>query len=184
MIAIEDNDFFSSLCKEYNIKLPNNLQNRKIYEEIENFREAEYIYCIAYEMLIRTDEYNELLEEYKQFENKSKNDMTDDEFSKLRELISRMNQLGLKKTSFLGFDNKNDDDHVFKMIEYYDEVTNSPWNVRMLHKFESNSDENIFYELAKFYFEKGELHKFIKGLYYPMLYEAKELFLDYIKNKS
>ena len=45
MIAIEDNDFFSSLCKEYNIKLPNNLQNRKIYEEIENFREAEYIYC-------------------------------------------------------------------------------------------------------------------------------------------
>ncbi len=184
MIAIEDNDFFSSLCKEYNIKLPNNLQNRKIYEEIENFREAEYIYCIAYEMLIRTDEYNELLEEYKQFENKSKNDMTDDEFSKLRELISRMNQLGLKKTSFLGFDNKNDDDHVFKMIEYYDEVTNSPWNVRMLHKFESNSDENIFYELAKFYFEKGELHKFIKGLYYPMPQEAKELVLDDIKNKS
>ena len=184
MIAIEDNDFFSSLCKEYNIKLPNNLQNRKIYEEIENFREAEYIYCIAYEMLIRTDEYNRLLKEYKPLKNKSKYDMTNEEFLKLRELIRKMNQLGLKKTSFLGFDNENDDDHVFKMIEYYDEVTNSPWNVRMLHKFESNSDENIFYELAKFYFEKGELHKFIKGLYYPMPQEAKELVLDDIKNKS
>lgn len=184
MIAIEDNNFFSSLCEEYNIKLPNNLQNRKIYEEIENFREAEYIYCIAYEMLIRTDEYNRLLKEYKPLKNKSKYDMTNEEFLKLRELIRKMNQLGLKKTSFLGFDNENDDDHVFKMIEYYDEVTNSPWNVRMLHKFESDSDENIFYLLAKFYFEKGELHKFIEGFYYPMPQEAKELVLDDIKNKS
>ena len=184
MIAIEDNNFFSSLCEEYNIKLPNNLQNRKIYEEIENFREAEYIYCIAYEMLIRTDEYNRLLEEYKPLKNKSKYDMTNEEFLKLRELINKMNQLGLKKTSFLGFDNENDDDHVFKMIEYYDEVTNSPWNVRMLHKFESDSDENIFYLLAKFYFEKGELHKFIEGFYYPMPQEAKNLVINYIENKS
>ncbi|WP_066403041.1 hypothetical protein [Aliarcobacter cryaerophilus] len=184
METIEENEYLSSLCKEYNIKLPNNLQNRKIYEEIENFREAEYIYCIAYEMLIRTDEYNRLLEEYKPLKNKSKYDMTNEEFLKLRELINKMNQLGLKKTSFLGFDNENDDDHVFKMIEYYDEVTNSPWNVRMLHKFESNSDENIFYELAKFYFEKGELYKCVKGLYYPMPQEAKKLVLDDIKNKS
>ena len=153
MKAIEENEFLSSLCKEFNIELPINLQNREIYKEIENFKEAEYIYCIAYEMLIRTDEYNRLLEEYKPLKNKSKYDMTNEEFLKLRELIRKMNQLGLKKTSFLGFDNENDDDHVFKMIEYYDEVTNSPWNVRMLHKFESDSDENIFYQLAKFYFE-------------------------------
>ena len=136
MIAIKDNDFFRLLCREYNIKLPNNLQNRKIYEEIENFREAEYIYCIAYEMLIRTDEYNRLIEEYKPLKNKSKYDMTNEEFLKLRELIRKMNQLGLKKTSFLGFDNENDYDHVFKMIEYYDEVSNSPWNVKKLDKFE------------------------------------------------
>ena len=184
MKAIEENEFLSSLCKEYNIKLPKNLQNRKIYKEIENFKEAEYIYCIAYEMLIRTNEYNELLEEYKQFKNKSKNNMTNDEFSKLRELISKMNQLGLKKTSFLGFDNENDDDHVFKMIEYYDEVSNSPWNVRMLHKFESNSDENIFYKLAKFYFEKGSLYKLVNGLHYPMPQEAKNLVINDIENKS
>ena len=184
MKAIEKNHFFNSLCKNYNLKLPNNLQNRKIYEKIENFREAEYIYCIAYEMLIRTDEYNRLLKEYKPLKNKSKYDMTNEEFLKLRELIRKMNQLGLKKTSFLGFDNENDDDHVFKMIEYYDEVTNSPWNVRMLHKFESDSDENIFYLLAKFYFEKGELHKFIEGFYYPMPQEAKNLVINYIENKS
>ena len=158
-----------------NIKLPNNLQNRKIYEEIENFREAEYIYCIAYEMLIRTDEYNRLLEEYKPLKNKSKYDMTNEEFLKLRELIRKMNQLGLKKTSFLGFDNENDDDNVFKMIEYYDEVTNSHWNVRMLHKFESDSDENIFYELAKFYLEKGSLYKLVNDFLYPIPQEAKNL---------
>ena len=184
MKAIEKNHFFNSLCKNYNLKLPNNLQNRKIYEKIENFREAEYIYCIAYEMLIRTDEYNRLLKEYKPLKNKSKYDMTNEEFLKLRELIRKMNQLGLKKTSFLGFDNENDDDNVFKMIEYYDEVSNSPWNVRMLHKFESDSDENIFYELAKFYLEKGSLYKLVNGFLYPIPQEAKNLVINDIENKS
>ncbi|OCL90719.1 hypothetical protein [Arcobacter porcinus] len=183
MKAIEENEFLSSLCKEFNIELPINLQNREIYKEIENFKEAEYIYCIAYEMLIRTDEYNRLLKEYKPLKNKSKYDMTNEEFLKLRELIRKMNQLGLKKTSFLGFDNENDDDHVFKMIEYYDEVSNSPWNVRMLHKFESDSDENIFYLLAKFYLEKGELYK-LDNYLYTMPPESKELVLDYIKKNS
>lgn len=183
MKAIEENEFLSSLCKEFNIELPINLQNREIYKEIENFKEAEYIYCIAYEMLIRTDEYNRLLKEYKPLKNKSKYDMTNEEFLKLRELISKMNQLGLKKTSFLGFDNENDDDNVFKMIEYYDEVSNSPWNVRMLHKFESDSDENIFYLLAKFYLEKGELYK-LDNYLYTMPPESKELVLDNIKKNS
>ena len=168
MIAIEDNDFFSSLCKEYNIKLPNNLQNRKIYEKIENFREAEYIYCIAYEMLIRTDEYNRLIEEYKPLKNKSKYDMTNEEFLKLRELIRKMNQLGLKKTSFLGFDNENDYDHVFKMIEYYDEVSNSPWNVKKLDKFEiepSLGYKSIYHMLIDFYNKKNQLYKLKNGEY-------------------
>ncbi|MGJ0495240.1 hypothetical protein [Aliarcobacter cryaerophilus] len=184
METIEENEYLSSLCKEYNIKLPNNLQNRKIYEEIENFREAEYIYCIAYEMLIRTDEYNRLLEEYKPLKDKSKYDMTNDEFSKLRELIKDMNQLGLKKTSFLGFDNENDDDHVFKMIEYYDEVSNSPWNVRMLHKFEANSNENIFYKLAKFYLDKGKLYTLENDSYHPIHNNDREMVVNNLKEKS
>ncbi|MDX4037868.1 hypothetical protein [Aliarcobacter skirrowii] len=168
MIAIEYNDFFSSLCEEYNIKLPNNLQNREIYKEIENFREAEYIYCIAYEMLIRTDEYNRLIEEYKPLKNKSKYDMTNEEFLKLRELIRKMNQLGLKKTSFLGFDNENDYDHVFKMIEYYDEVSNSPWNVKKLDKFEiepSLGYKSIYHMLIDFYNKKNQLYKLKNGEY-------------------
>ncbi len=168
MKAIGKNEVLKLLLTEYSIDLPNNLKNREIYKEIENFKEAEYIYCIAYEMLIRTDEYNELLEEYKQFENKSKYDMTDDEFSKLRKLISRMNQLGLKKTSFLGFDNENDYDHVFKMIEYYDEVSNSPWNVKKLDKFEiepSLGYKSIYHMLIDFYNKKNQLYKLKNGEY-------------------
>ena len=184
MKSIEENEFLINFCKKHNIEIPNNFKNMKIYEEIENFKDAEYIYCIAYEMLIRTNEYKALLNEYKPLKNKSKNDMTNDEFLKLRKLIDRMNALGLKKTSFLGFDCDDDNDHVFKRIEYYDEIINTPWNVRMLHKFESDSDENIFYQLAKFYFEKGKLYKLINSYYYPISTEAKELVIDYIKNKS
>ena len=62
MIDIEKHNFFKLLIKDFKIELPNNLKERKIYKEIENFKESEYIYCIAYEMLIRTDKYNRLLE--------------------------------------------------------------------------------------------------------------------------
>lgn len=163
MKSIEDIEAVSilrDLCKKYNIKLPNNLQTRKIYQQIENFKDAEYIYCIAYEMLIRTDEYNALLKEYEPLKNKSKYNMTNDEFSKLRELINRMNELGLKKTSFLGFDCDDDNDHVFKRIEYYDEIIHSPWNVRMLHKFQLDPTlgfNSIFHMLIAFYLQKNEL---------------------------
>ncbi len=184
MIDIEKHNFFKLLIKDFKIELPNNLKERKIYKEIENFKESEYIYCIAYEMLIRTDEYNRLLEEYKPLKDKSKYDMTNHEFSKLRELIKDMNQLGLKKTSFLGFDNENDDDHVFKMIEYYDEVRNSPWNVRMLHKFQSNSNENIFYKLAKFYLDKGKLYTLENDSYHPIHNNDREMVVNNLKEKS
>ena len=168
MIDIENHNFFKLLIEDFKIELPNNLKERKIYKEIENFKESEYIYCIAYEMLIRTDEYNRLLEEYKPLKDKSKYDMTNDEFSKLRELIKDMNQLGLKKTSFLGFDNENDDDHVFKMIEYYDEVRNSPWNVKKLDKFEiepSLGYKSIYHMLIDFYNKKNQLYKLKNGEY-------------------
>ena len=161
MKSIEENEFLNSLRKEFNIELPNNLQTRKIYQQIKNFKDAEYIYCIAYEMLIRTDEYNALLKEYEPLKNKSKYDMTNDEFSKLRELINRMNELGLKKTSFLGFDCDDDNDHVFKRIEYYDEIIHSPWNVRMLHKFQLDPAlgfNTIFHMLIDFYNKKNELY--------------------------
>ncbi|MDD2382917.1 MAG: hypothetical protein PHN18_01865 [Sulfurospirillaceae bacterium] len=157
---IEAVNILRDLCKAYNIQLPNNLRDMKIYKEIQNFKDAEYIYCIAYEMLIRTDEYNALLNEYEPLKNKSKYDMTNDEFSKLRELINRMNELGLKKTSFLGFDCDDDNDHVFKRIEYYDEIIHSPWNVRMLHKFQLDPTlgfNSIFHMLIAFYLQKNAL---------------------------
>lgn len=47
MKSIEENEFLNSLRKEFNIELPNNLQTRKIYQQIKNFKDAEYIYCIA-----------------------------------------------------------------------------------------------------------------------------------------
>lgn len=163
MKSIEENEFLNGLRKEFNIELPNNLQTRKIYQQIENFKDAEYIYCIAYEMLIRTDEYNALLKEYEPLKNKLKYDMTNDEFSKLRELINKMNELGLKKTSFLGFDCDDDNDHVFKRIEYYDEIIHSPWNVRMLHKFQLDPSlgfNSIFHMLIVFYLTKNKLFIF------------------------
>ena len=101
MKHIEENEFLNNLANEFKIKIPNKFSDLSIYKEIKKFKDAEYIYCIAYEMLIRTDEYNKLLQSYKSLRNKSKYDMTNDEFSKLNNLIKQMNELGLKKTSFL-----------------------------------------------------------------------------------
>ena len=181
MKTVKDNEFLNKVIEEFKIEIPSKFLDLSIYNEIENFKDAEYIYCIAYEMLIRTDEYNTLLKEYEPLKNKSKQTMTNDEFLKLRELIKKMNDLGLKKTSFLGFDCGDDNDHVFKKIEYYEEIINSPWNVRLLHKFQLNSNENIFYLLAKFYFEKGELYTLINDYYYPIPQKAKELVINSLK---
>lgn len=185
MKSIEENEFLNSLRKEFNIELPNNLQTRKIYQQIENFKDAEYIYCIAYEMLIRTDEYNALLKEYEPLKNKSNDDMTNDEFSKLRELINRMNELGLKKTSFLGFDCDDDNDHVFKRIEYYDEIIHSPWNVRMLHKFQLDPAlgfNSIFHMLIDFYNKKNELYILEKEEYKNIFFKPQKTNESYQTN--
>lgn len=173
MKTIKDNEFFD----KFEIKIPSKVLDLSIYNEIENFKEAEYIYCIAYEMLIRTDEYNALLKEYEPLKNKSKHTMTNDEFLKLRELIKKMNDLGLKKTSFLGFDCGDDNDHVFKKIEYYEEIINSPWNVRMLHKFEINPSlgyNSIFHMLIDFYDKKNQLYTFENGEYKNISLEKQE----------
>ena len=172
MKHIEENEFLNNLANEFKIKIPNKFSDLSIYKEIKKFKDAEYIYCIAYEMLIRTDEYNKLLQSYKSLRNKSKYDMTNDEFSKLNNLIKQMNELGLKKTSFLGFDCENDNDHVFKRIEYYDEAINSPWNVRMLHKLQIDQSlgfNSIYHMLIDFYNKKNELHVFENGEYKNIL---------------
>lgn len=173
MESIENNEILVGLCKEYNIELPNNLQNMKVYEEIKNFKDSEYVYCIAYEMLIRTDEYNALLKEYEPLKDKSKGDMSAEEFLKLNELIGKMNDLGLRKTSFLGFDcddgdGDGDSDHVFKRIACYDEVTSSPWSVRMVHKFQIDPSlgfNSIYHMLLNFYGEKNKLYGLLYGKY-------------------
>lgn len=184
MKYIEENEFLNNLANEFKIKIPNKFSDLSIYKEIKKFKDAEYIYCIAYEMLIRTDEYNKLLQSYKSLRNKSKYDMTDDEFSKLNNLIKQMNELGLKKTSFLGFDDEDYNDNVFKKIEYYNEIVESSWSVRLLHRLRVDSDENIFYLLAKFYFDKGELYILRNDYYYPLPEVARKLVIDNIKNNS
>ena len=159
MKSVEDNEYLNKLCKEFDAELTDNLKTRKIYYEIANFKYAENIYCMAYEMLIRTDEYNTLLASYDLFINSSSSEITDMEFIRLNVLIGKMNKLGLKKTSFLGFDCDNDSDNVFKRIKQYEEIVNSPWNVRMLHKFELQSkDDNLFYLVLKFYNDKEMLY--------------------------
>lgn len=184
MKKIEDNEFLNKIIKEFEIEIPTKFLDLSIYEEIQNFKDAEYTYCIAYEMLIRTDEYTALLKEYEPLKNKSTYDMTNDEFSKLNSLIKQMNELGLKKTSFLGFDDEDYNHNVFKKIEYYNKIIESPWNVRLLHRLKFDSDENIFYLLAKFYFDKGELYILRNDYYYPLPEVARKLVIDNIKNNS
>ena len=159
MELIEENELLSDLCKEYSIELPNYLKTRTIYEEIENFKDFEYIYCIAYEMLIRTDEYHSLLGQYDEL-NKPTNQMPKNEkIAKLDNLISQMNKLGLNQNSFIGFDCGNE--NVFERIKLYDEIVNSPWSVRTLDKFVLASTlefEDALQQLVVFYHKKQALY--------------------------
>jgi hypothetical protein len=164
MKSIEENELLNNLCIEFNIKLSPNLKNRKIYEEIETFKDYEYIYCIAYEMLIRTDEYNSLLKKYDDLMDIAIKIPKNEEVVKLDNLITQMNQLGLNQNSFIGFD--CGDGNVFEKIKLYEEITNSPWSVRTLDKFILNSTdeyENILDMLIDFYYKKKELYKIEDG---------------------
>lgn len=184
-LSEDSNETLLALFKEIDVDIPTRLTDLSLYQEIKNFKDAEYIYCIAYEMLIRTDKYNKLLEEYEPLKNKSKYNMTNDEFSKFRELIDGMNSLGLKKTSFLGFDCDDDSDHVFKRIEYYDEVINSPWNVKMVHKFELDRSlgfSSIYHMLIDFYNKKDELYIKNNNKLYKHTIDEKSL--EKVKNVS
>ncbi len=57
MKTVKDNKFLNEVINEFKIEIPSKFLDLSIYNEIENFKDAEYVYCIAYEMLIRTDEY-------------------------------------------------------------------------------------------------------------------------------
>ncbi|PHO09610.1 hypothetical protein CPG37_08910 [Malaciobacter canalis] len=169
MKTIYEDSFFKKFVEDFKIKVPDNFLKLSPYHELKNFKSAEYIYCIAYEMLIRTDEYNNIMQEYALIKNKSKYEMTNDEFSKLRELLGRMNNLGLNKISFLGFDCGTDYDYVLKKIEYYDEIVNSSWSVRMVHKFEiepSLGFNSIYHKIIDYYQKKGKLYVYNKVKYY------------------
>ncbi|MDD5399580.1 MAG: hypothetical protein PHQ93_00120 [Sulfurimonas sp.] len=157
----KDPSIFDSLLRKFKCELPNNLKTKKIYEEIQNFKDAEYIYCIAYEMLIRTYEYNNLLKEYDIFLDESSKEITNEELVRLNKLIDSMNKLGLKKTSFLGFDCEDDFDNVFKKIKYYDEIRSSSWSVRLLHKFKLDHKlgfKSIFHLVIDFYYKREKLY--------------------------
>ena len=182
-MSFKENELLNNLCKEFEVTPTRSLHDSSIYEEIANFQDAEYIYNIAYEMLIRTDEYQTLIKEYEVFKNESSDEIIEEEFIERNRLIEKMNALGLKRTSFLGFDTESDGDNVFEMIKQYEEIKASAWKVRMVKKFES-ADENIFYQIIKFYNAKKELRmlfpddKIYKEIIYDDLtmQEIKEVF--------
>ena len=159
MKSINKNNYFYKFCNESNLVLPLNFSDLSIYKQIEGYRDFEYIYCIAYEMLIRTDKYNLLLKEYDDLNN-NKNISKKERVKKLDSLITDMRELGLNQNSFIGFDCGNG--NVFQKIKLYEEIQNSPWSVRTLDKFilQSTSDyETVLDQLIYFYFDKKELYE-------------------------
>lgn len=159
MQTIENNKFFNDLAKEFNISIPHELGKTSAYEEIEDFKDFEYIYCIAYEMLIRTDEYNSLLNQYDSLMESTNQILPNERVAQLDELITQMNELGLNHNSFIGFDCANG--NVFEKIRLYDEISSSPWSVRSLEKFTLKSTtefENVLDQLIEFYYKKKELY--------------------------
>jgi len=135
----EENSDLITLYKEFAFTLPKPLTDKK-YQEIKNFNDFEYIYCIAYEMLIRTDAYNLLLKEY--------NDLTcctqEERESKLNTLTTRMRKLGLARNSFIGFD--CEDNNIFGNIKKYEEISHSPWNIRKMD-FNKNWRDTLWEDL-------------------------------------
>lgn len=158
MKTIKDSKLLSSLYEEFKEEIPNNLFDLSIYDVFKNFKDYEYIYCIAYEMLIRTDEYNNLIKEY---DNLLKNKDTDEseKLYKKIELTKQMNLLGLNKNSFIGFD--CGDGNIFEKIKNYKEILESPWSVRTIDKFildKSLEYEDIYQALIYYYHRIGELY--------------------------
>lgn len=159
MKTIKESKFLSNLYEEFKEEIPNNLFDLSIYKIFENFKDYEYIYCIAYEMLIRTEEYNNLLNEYDNLVKKLKDITGIELFDKILELTSQMNLLGLSKNSFIGFDCGNG--NIFEKIKKYKEILESPWSVRTIDKFiidKSMKYQDIYEALIYHYHSIGELY--------------------------
>lgn len=159
MQTIKNHKLFNDLATEFKVSIPRKLQNISVYKEIEDFKDFEYIYCIAYEMLIRTDEYNSLLNQYDSLMESTSQISPNERVALLDELITQMNQLGLNQNSFIGFD--CGDGNVYEKIRQYDEISSSPWSVRSLEKFilkSTHEFENALDQLIAFYYKKKELY--------------------------
>ena len=159
MVSIKDNKALTDLANKFKKKLPDNIVNIEVYNEIANFKDHETIYCIAYEMLIRTDEYNSLIEQYDNIINESNQIVDNERIATIDNLITQMDEIGLNNNSFLGFECGNG--NVFEKIKLYDEISKSPWSVRTIDKFNFNTTgefENILDQIILFYYEKKELY--------------------------
>jgi hypothetical protein len=157
------------LHKEFNIRIP--LKEDKKYQEIQNFDNYEFVYGIAYEMLIRTDKYNSLLKLYNRLTNSKIQISENKRTYTLYTLIKRMNTLGLNRNSFLGFDCQ--EDNIFKVIDLYNEINNSPWKVRTINQIEEGIEL-----LINHYLKKNKLYYLDEKT--PDIKNYKEFDLDYI----
>lgn len=140
----------TDLCKEFNLAKPLTPEDNK-YRDIEKFKDFEYTYCIAYEMLIRTTEYKFLLQQYAEVMNML-NEISDSE--KINELVRQMEKLGLNQNSFMDFDygSKN----IFERIKLYQELNNKTLANRTVDEYEDGLHRLIMYYVRKqkLYFAK------------------------------
>lgn len=143
----------ADLCKEFNLAQPLKPDDDQ-YRDIENFKDFEYTYCIAYEMLIRTTEYQSLLDRYNEVIQIT-NEIMDDKTNILNDLVRQMEKLGLNKDSFinLGYENRN----IFEKIKLYNELKSNPLSNVTLDGFEDGLQQVIAYYINKeeLYFAKS-----------------------------
>lgn len=143
----------ADLCKEFNLAQPLTPEDNK-YRDIEKFKDFEYTYCIAYEMLIRTTKYKSLLQQYDEFMN-IVNEITDDEkINQLNELVRQMEKLGLNQNSFINFDYGSR--NIFERIKLYNELNNKTLAHRTLDEYEEGLHRLIIYyaRMQELYFAK------------------------------
>lgn len=153
----------AELCKEFNLDQPLKPEDGR-YREIEKFKDFEYTYCIAYEMLIRTTEYKSLLQQYDEVINIA-NEITDDEkINKLNELVQEMKKLGLDENSFMDFDYGSR--NIFERIKLYNELNNKTSVYRTLDEYEDGLHRLIVYYARK------------QDLYFATFIEKDELLFE------
>ncbi|MDP3023163.1 MAG: hypothetical protein Q8N32_08055 [Sulfuricurvum sp.] len=147
MVTNNHRFILATLCKEFNFDQPSKPEDDR-YSEIEKFKDFEYTYCIAYEMLIRTTEYKFLLQQYSEVIN----EISDSE--KINELVRQMEKLGLNQKSFM--DSDYGSRNVFERIKLYNVLNNKTLGNRTLDEYEDGLHHLIVYyaKKQKLYFAK------------------------------